>query len=159
MNTNGKQFFSFVLNIVKESRKITGRDNGIYESLLQKVIRDIKKLSDEDIGKIHAGERSYHQLLDKSNKSSRKSAPSNLDIEGVVKELNLCASYEEGEAILKKDRTPKLKKKDFQNILKYLNVHFTTKDTIPVLKEKIIENTIGYRIRSEAIQNYGKKTK
>lgn len=41
---------------------------------------------------------------------------------------------------------------DFETIAKRMDIPFQKKDTIERLKEKIIESSIGYKIRSQAIQ-------
>jgi len=41
---------------------------------------------------------------------------------------------------------------DIENIAKKLDVPFQKKDSIEKLKYKIIERTIGFRLRSQAIQ-------
>jgi len=46
-----------------------------------------------------------------------------------------------------------LQKKDLEGILKYLGVSFSKKDTKYKLKTKIIENTIGKKLRDDAIIN------
>lgn len=46
-----------------------------------------------------------------------------------------------------------LQKKDLEGILKYLGLSFSKKDNKYKLKKKIIENTIGKRLRDDAIIN------
>jgi len=98
------------------------------------------------------------QLFEKSEKSSQKPLPSNFDVEALVRELELCTSREQSEAILER-RCNLRRKKDFHDILTHLETAFNKREKIAVLKEKVIENTIGYRIRSQAIQNYGEAIK
>ena len=46
-----------------------------------------------------------------------------------------------------------LQKKDLEGILKYLGLSYSKKDTKYKLKTKIIENTIGKKLREDAIIN------
>lgn len=45
-----------------------------------------------------------------------------------------------------------LKKADLEAICKQLDLPFTKKENIKALQEKIIEGTVGYKLRSQAIQ-------
>ena len=47
----------------------------------------------------------------------------------------------------------KLQKKDLEGILKYLGLSFSKKDNKYKLKKKIIENTVGKKLRDDAIIN------
>lgn len=88
MNENHNKHFSFMLNFIKEIRKVTDTDGDKYYSFFLKLISDAKKLTDENIEKINAGELRY-QLFEKQKKSPRRSPPSNFDVETVVRELGL----------------------------------------------------------------------
>lgn len=47
----------------------------------------------------------------------------------------------------------RLQKKDLEGILKYLGLSFSKKDNKYKLKKKIIENTVGKKLRDDAIIN------
>ena len=67
-----------------------------------------------------------------------------------VKEIESKATREECVAYLE---MAKLQRRDLENILKYLGVTFTKKDNKAKLQSKIIENTIGRKLRDDAIIN------
>lgn len=67
-----------------------------------------------------------------------------------LREVESMRSREECWAYFQK---AKLKKKDLEGILQYLGVSFTKKDTKERLQSKIIENTIGTKLLSDAIIN------
>lgn len=71
-------------------------------------------------------------------------------IEQYVKEIELKATREECVAYLE---MAKLQRRDLESILKYLGVTFTKKDNKAKLQSKIIENTIGRKLRDDAIIN------
>ena len=48
--------------------------------------------------------------------------------------------------------TNDLKKADLEAICKQLDLPFTKKENMKTLQEKIIEGTVGYKLRSQAIQ-------
>ncbi len=157
MNNSGEKLFSFFLNVIKETQKITDSEMEKYCSLLRNLVMSAKKLNDEDIDKINDGELNYQ--LQKPKKSSlSKSSQLNFDVESLVRELESCTSREEGEAILTARCNTK-QKKDFHALLTHLNVAFKSNEKISMLIEKIIENTISYRLRSQAIQTYGEDKK
>lgn len=70
--------------------------------------------------------------------------------EQYVKEIESKATREECVAYLEK---AKLQRRDLESILKYLGVTFTKKDNKAKLQSKIIENTIGRKLRDDAIIN------
>ncbi len=157
MNLNRDKHFSFILKMIREAQKITDYESQKYYSLFENLVSGSKKLSDEDIDKINIGELKY-QLFEKEKTALKKSslALPIFNVESVINELNSCMSREEGEAVLLKYCNPK-RRKDFEELLNYLKIHSKSSETISRLKDKIIENTISYRLRAEAIQNYGKK--
>jgi len=156
MNNSGEKHFSFIVKVIEETQKIAGSEAEKYYSFLRKLIRDAKKLNDEDIDKINSGELNY-QLFEKPKKSSSSKSPRlNLNVESLARELELCTSREQGEAIL---RTHCKLKDDLKALLRHLNIDFKSKDSKADLTEKIIENTIAYRLRSQAIQTYGEDKK
>jgi len=67
-----------------------------------------------------------------------------------VNEIESKTSREECLAYLE---TAQLRRSDMEGILKYLGVTFTKKDNKIKLQNKIIENTIGRRLRDNAIIN------
>jgi hypothetical protein len=72
-----------------------------------------------------------------------------LKIEEVAKKLQKSNTREEGFRVLD-DFCPT--KKDLQSLAIYIDIPNSRKYSIPTLRDKIIEATIGYRLRSRAIQ-------
>jgi hypothetical protein len=156
MNNSGEKHFSFIVKVIEETQKIAGSEAEKYYSFLRNLVMGAKKLNDEEIDKINSGELNY-QLFEKRKKSSSSKSPqSNLDVESLARELELCNSREQGGAIL---RTHCKLKDDLKALLRHLNIDFKSKDSKADLIEKIIENTISYRLRSQAIQNYSEDKK
>jgi hypothetical protein len=158
MSNTRDKYFNFMRKFINEMLKVTDSSGEKYYHLFRRLITDAKKLKDEEIDKINARELKY-QLSDKQKKSSRKKAiKPDFNVEVVAKELEHATSREQGETILTTYCNPN-RKKDFHSLLKYLKIPYKDPEKILQLKEKIIDNTIGYSISSQTIQNYGKDKK
>jgi hypothetical protein len=124
-------------------------NNKIFQVVFRELSKEIK-LNDEDIAKIVSGQAKFKlQVIEKPARQSQTTI-SNVDITDIAVKLNSMISNEEGMELLK-ERCKR--KADLQMLAQHLNIPFKKKDTIIVLKEKIIESTIGYRTRAAAIQN------
>jgi hypothetical protein len=76
-----------------------------------------------------------------------------ISIKDIAQRLNELNSREEGLSMINQYLTgKKAVKKDLQKLAEYLKIPQYQKYTIQELQEKIIECTIGYRLRSEAIR-------
>lgn len=70
------------------------------------------------------------------------------ETETIINRLKSYNTREEGELYL---LSLDLKRKDLEAVAKALDLPYSKKDTIVKIREKIIEGTIGYRLRSNAI--------
>ena len=70
------------------------------------------------------------------------------ETENIINRLKSYNTREEGESYL---LSLDLKRKDLEAVAKALDLPYSKKDTIVKIREKIIEGTIGYRLRSNAI--------
>lgn len=70
------------------------------------------------------------------------------ETENIINRLKSYNTREEGELYL---LSLDLKRKDLEAVAKALDLPYSKKDTIVKIREKIIEGTIGYRLRSNAI--------
>ena len=70
------------------------------------------------------------------------------ETENIINCLKSYNTREEGESYL---LSLDLKRKDLEAVAKALDLPYSKKDTIVKIREKIIEGTIGYRLRSNAI--------
>ncbi len=71
------------------------------------------------------------------------------EIEEIGKELRKLRSRELGEQFLQRQQ---LSRKELEELARYLELPVETKDSVERLKGKVIEGTIGFRLRSEAIR-------
>ena len=72
-----------------------------------------------------------------------------ISIKQIAKILNELNCRDEGLSIIDQHLT---EKKDLQKLAEWLNISQYQKHSVQKLKEKIIEATIGYRLRSKAVQ-------
>lgn len=70
----------------------------------------------------------------------------------VSKSISLLSSMQSREEAYSYLSSSDLKKTDLEAICKQLDLPFIKKENIKALREKIIEGTVGYKLRSQAIQ-------
>jgi hypothetical protein len=124
-------------------------NNQILSEVFSQLSKKIKKLSDDDVNKIANGQMEL-KFIEKTERVSSKTTAPSVEIIAIAAELNSMISNDDGMKLLKQHCKRKV---DLKILARHLDIPFTTRDTIPKLQEKIIESTIGYRIRAAAIQN------
>lgn len=119
----------------------------IFIALLKQFTQFIVYLTEEDISDIISGKKSLSiKLVDKKQSSSPKS--SSIDLMEIENSLTIIDSREEAEELLKN-----FKKADLKTLAKKLDIPVQSNEAILKLKEKIIESTVGFKLRSKAIQS------
>lgn len=109
----------------------------------------LKKMSAEDIDLLLSGEKTLSfTVSEKGVRDSKKAIPNFEDVEEIVGKLKEFKTKEEGFRYLEANAKKRLK---LEAILRYLDSHYLKSDKIDRLKEKIIDDTIGYRLRSETV--------
>ena len=110
----------------------------------------LKKASEEDIDLLLKGDKILSFVIkDKSSKNPEKNVHNFEDITSIVDHLKNFNTKEEGLSYLEENVKKKAK---LEAILKHLDSHFSKSDNMEKLKEKIIDGTIGYRLRSKTVQ-------
>ncbi|MGE8534832.1 MAG: hypothetical protein ACN6OJ_09645 [Chryseobacterium sp.] len=116
----------------------------------EKYLTFLKKISHDDLNSILKREKEIvFEIRDKSSKLKNRELLIGDEIEKIINKLGSVEKREDGINYIE---TLNLTRIDIENILKKLDTHFTKKDSIQRLKEKLIESTIGFKLRSEAIQ-------
>lgn len=111
--------------------------------------KELEKFSDEELADISSGKAKIK--IDIINSStSKKSIACDIDYQKVKSDLNSFQTREEGLEYLNLQCKTK---KELTALAKIIDIHVQKSDKIDQLKEKIIESTIGFRLRSAAIQN------
>lgn len=121
----------------------------IFTYLLNQFTKFISNLSEEDITDLTSGKkRLCIELMEK--KQSSNSKKSSTDLKDTEDKLVKTDSRDKAEELLKN-----FKKADLQRIAKDLDIPIQKNEDISRLREKIIESTVGFKLRSQAIQGGG----
>jgi hypothetical protein len=128
----------------------------IYVHLIEDYLSFLNNLSFEKMIRLEKKEviiKFNLELNSKQNKTIKKYKALKIkvpiDIDLIIAELYKMNNRSEGENYLLSKCTNRV---DWERITKKLDVPFQRKDNIDKLKNKIIERTIGFRLRSQAIQ-------
>jgi hypothetical protein len=90
------------------------------------------------------------EIITKEKRTTKTISVDESSISDIISELNRMTSRESGLELLNNNCALR---QDYESIAKRIDIPYTKKDTIEKLKEKIIEGTIGFRLRSQAIQD------
>ncbi len=131
----------------------------IVIAILEQITKSIKELSDDELNSVISGDtklsfdvgrgpRTRHSKRDFGNKRKNRKVTA---AEGrtLVERLKLIEEREEGYKLLAVSHT---KKDELAQITRMLDLPINKSDSIERLRDKIIEATIGYRLRSQAVQ-------
>ncbi|MDE7413493.1 MAG: hypothetical protein K2N05_06865 [Muribaculaceae bacterium] len=117
-----------------------------------KFINYLDSLSEEDRKMIEKGDLVIEYTLtprSPNSNASRSNVIEEFNGSEVIKRLESMCDKEKGKVYLE---SLNLRKVQYEKILKELDSPFDKKDNIARLISKIIEATIGFRLRSQAIQ-------
>jgi len=122
-------------------------------SLFGQLASLVKKMSDEELKMLTEGDVTIDLVKkDESRKPINRAKDSFLrrsEIEPIVSQLRSMDEREQGVALLSKLH---LNKASLELVARHIDLPVTQRDNMETLREKIIEATIGYRLRSMAIQ-------
>jgi hypothetical protein len=124
---------------------MTGTSEAIV--LLQRVSEFLKKLTPEDIEALETGEAKL-SVVHKTPPRRAAAAPLALDIEQVNTDLKAISDRSMAARYL---TDLKLKKPQVVELAKGLEVPIASKDSIPTIVAKIVEQKVGYRLDTNAI--------
>lgn len=126
------------------------RSKLLITKFIEEILSGFNRLSDSDITKLEDDGYSISLKIVK-NKAQTES---NIEISEsnkivILKELQGCKTRDEGYEILSKFLK---NKKEYEMFAKHLDVSILKQDNLDKIKEKIIEATVGAKLRSNAIQ-------
>lgn len=116
--------------------------------LLQLVQKELNNLTDYEIDSVLVGDAKLELVV--KSKSKRKSIESNIDLNKLENELRELNNREDGIQLLQKTFTTK---EELEKFAKLLDLPVLKGDKVDLLRKKIVEATIGYKLRSDSIQN------
>lgn len=119
---------------------------------LRQLVSALERLSDVDLAKLMND--SYNVEIRFTRKRNKEEIPEipEADLSALVSKLTAFTSRQEAQGYLDTNYGTK---KTLELIARHLDIPIMKQDKIEVLRDKIIEATVGARIRSQAIQGSG----
>ena len=112
--------------------------------------KEMEKFSEIELIDISSGKATLKIEIVKNESTSKVPSPYEMDLSNVKSSLD---SFQSREEVLQYLNQNFKTKKDLTSLAKIVDAHIQKSDKIDQLKEKIIESTIGFKLRSAAIQN------
>ncbi len=119
----------------------------VFIALLKQFTRFVERLTAADINNLSDGKKRLSIELVDGKKSSNEKIPS-INLQEVADSITKINSREDAEELVKD-----FKKADLLRLSKILDIPVQGNEDIVRLKEKIIESTVGFKLRSQAIQS------
>ncbi|MHD0298738.1 hypothetical protein RCF19_22820 [Rhodococcus qingshengii] len=120
------------------------------KEILDHISNFMRRLTDQDIYAIRTGRAKIAVVRNPEPKVSRpESDQPRFDIASLVDEIHSAETREEA---MVKIHERKLRGEDLRNLAKHLDIATSRSETLGKLAEKIVESTVGFRLRSQAIR-------
>lgn len=124
--------------------------NNFYVLEMEHFLAFLNKLPQAMVKEIENGKKRIEiNVISTSKESDEPILHNSVVVSESISLLNSMQSREEAYSYMS---SSDLKKADLEAICKQLDLPFTKKENIKALLEKIIEGTVGYKLRSQAIQ-------
>jgi len=129
-------------------------DKNLFLSEIERYIAFLKKLTPQEIEELAAGKKKveFEIIQKRGAKKQRPQVSAQFDVVSVVQTLSEKQSREEIEDYF---NLFEINRKTLEEICRSQDIPFSKKDNIRMLKDKIIEEFIGFKLRSKAIQDKG----
>jgi uncharacterized membrane-anchored protein YjiN (DUF445 family) len=126
------------------------RSKLILTKFIEEILSGLNRLSDGDISKLEDGSYSISLKIVKNKAQIESDTEISESVKNeILKELQSCKTRDEGYEILARFLS---NKKEYEIFARYLDVSILKQDNSDKIKEKIIEATVGAKLRSNAIQ-------
>lgn len=124
--------------------------NNFYVLEMERFLDFLNKLPQAVVKEIENGKKRIEiNVISTSKESDEPIQHNSVVVSESISLLNSMLSREEAYSYMS---SIDLKKADLEAICKQLDLPLTKKENIKALQEKIIEGTVGYKLRSQAIQ-------
>jgi len=129
-------------------------DKNLFLSEIERYIAFLKKLTPQEIDELAACKKKveFEIIQKRGAKKERPQVSARYDVVSVVQTLSEKQSREEIEDYF---NLFEINRKTLEEICRSQDIPFSKKDNIRMLKDKIIEEFIGFKLRSKAIQDKG----
>lgn len=119
----------------------------------RRVAEALELLSEEEVKKLSEPQYSLEiRLVRRRSKDDSASALQETDIAEMIKQLIALPSRQDAQTHLERHFPTR---KTLEPIARFLDIPIVKQDKVEALRDKIIEATVGARIRSQAIQGTG----
>ncbi|MCR5040433.1 MAG: hypothetical protein K6A94_14000 [Bacteroidales bacterium] len=127
------------------------RVKDFYLNEIERYIQFLKKLNADQLAQL-SEEDAYIDFQFVGNKMDRSQvlAPKNKEYVSILMSIEEMQSKQEVEQYF---RQLNLKRTDLEAMCKLKDIPFTKRDNMTVLKDKLYERLVGFKLRSRAIQN------
>lgn len=116
-------------------------------NILRRLADYVDKHPDEDLAPIFKLAATLAPTTDRAKKSPAQKQP--LDIQAIATELQALQTRDAGDTLL---REKVQNRRGLEAVARFLQLPVQRDDSVDRLRAKIVENTIGSRLRSNAIQ-------
>jgi hypothetical protein len=122
----------------------------LVASALRRLAAALERMSDEEIARLNEpGTEIEIKVLRRRSRDEELAPEARLDLTDIVAKLTTAASRYDASKFLDDSFGTK---KALEQIARHLDVVVSKQDKVETLRDKIIEATVGARLRSEAIQ-------
>lgn len=122
-------------------------------TLFRQCAKAVETLSEEDKAALISGEASLRVSVESKTRPRRSPQPTDdTDIIALRTRLDSCQSRDDAERIIEE---MSFSKAALRQITKAFELPYTKDDSVSRLVERIVESTVGFRLRSQAIQGKG----
>lgn len=118
-------------------------------SALRRVAAALERMSDEELARLNEPGTEIEIKVYRRRSKEEFTAEAQIDLPGVVAKLTAAATRSDASRFLDDSFGTK---KALEQIARHLDVVVSKQDKAETLRDKIIEATVGARLRSEAIQ-------
>lgn len=119
-----------------------------YNKLIREFLKYLESLSPEVISSVVKGDTKITFSLGDESPQKKTAIPDDASLATLQQQLRDCKSREDAHSLI-----GGLTKASLSALAKRLDTPTQKADTIDRLREKVVEATIGFRMRSEAIQS------
>ncbi|WP_200242736.1 hypothetical protein [Thiohalocapsa halophila] len=129
-----------------------------HATLIQRIFADLsselQSLTDEDLKKLSGGDYRLSLRITRTRSGQKTSDGLSQDEkESLLRELAKAETREDGMQVIEDALNTR---KELESVARFLDISVLKQDKVASIREKIVEATIGARLRSEAIK--GKRT-
>ena len=122
-------------------------------TVFRRLSNALDSLSADELNRLSDPQYSVEiRAIRRRSKEETNSISSDTNVEDVIKEITALGSRQDAQALLDSRYSTR---KSLEPIARRLDIPIAKQDKVEVLRDKIIEATVGARIRSQAIQGTG----